>query len=429
MLTLSILLSTALASSGPTSRPGDDALLGAFPADDDGDRAPAAAPLAPNRFEPALIPALAASTDLGVLLGAVGSLAWFDDVHYPYRARLEALVLVSIRRGSDGRVVSPYQEAYAQLVMPDLAAGRLRLTLRIGYQRYGTAPYFGLGNASPSPDLALADTYYQYDRTTPNAIADVQLLIFAGLKLILGVRYQHNWITAYEPSKLTEDVATGDPVVRELLRGSGIYDSGVYGVGQSYTGLLYDHRDNEFVPRYGGLYEVSTRISPGPLFGTSFLYGAVLVHLRKYQSIYRDYVVLCGRLFTELLLGDPPFYELGQYESGSIGGANAIRGVPNLRYYGKAKLLASLEVRSMFASFRLFKQEFRLGAVLFFDSGRIWTDYRPLPALDGTGVGLKWGIGTGVRLLWGQTFMVRADLAWSPDSLPIGFYFAAGQAF
>ena len=71
-----------------------------------------------------------------------------------------------------------------------------------------------------------------------------------------------------------------------------------------------------------------------------------------------------------------------------------------------------------------------LALAAFFDCGRVWTELgRAHPELDGTGVGLKYGIGGGLRLQEGKTFVVRADLAWSPDATPIGAYFAAGQIF
>jgi hypothetical protein len=35
----------------------------------------------------------------------------------------------------------------------------------------------------------------------------------------------------------------------------------------------------------------------------------------------------------------------------------------------------------------------------------------------------------GLRLLSGDTFAVRADVAWSPDARPVGLYFAAGEVF
>ncbi len=64
------------------------------------------------------------------------------------------------------------------------------------------------------------------------------------------------------------------------------------------------------------------------------------------------------------------------------------------------------------------------------DGGRSWTELgHTHPDLDGTGLGLKYGIGGGLRLQEGHTFVVRADVAWSPDARPVGAYFAAGQIF
>lgn len=51
------------------------------------------------------------------------------------------------------------------------------------------------------------------------------------------------------------------------------------------------------------------------------------------------------------------------------------------------------------------------------------------PALDGRGVGSKVGIGGGVRIYGGKSFVVRGDIAWSPDARPIGGYPAPGEIF
>jgi hypothetical protein len=40
-------------------------------------------------------------------------------------------------------------------------------------------------------------------------------------------------------------------------------------------------------------------------------------------------------------------------------------------------------------------------------------------------VGRRWGL----RLQQGQAFVVRADLALSPDARPLGAYVTAGQLF
>jgi hypothetical protein len=51
------------------------------------------------------------------------------------------------------------------------------------------------------------------------------------------------------------------------------------------------------------------------------------------------------------------------------------------------------------------------------------------PELDGEGLGLKYGLGGGLRLLGGKTFVLRVDVAWSPDARPISAYLAAGHVF
>ena len=55
--------------------------------------------------------------------------------------------------------------------------------------------------------------------------------------------------------------------------------------------------------------------------------------------------------------------------------------------------------------------------------------------LDGSGVGLKYGVGGGVYVLWGQAAMLRIEAAYSPDavsenpSLPLGIYVEDGTMF
>jgi hypothetical protein len=64
-----------------------------------------------------------------------------------------------------------------------------------------------------------------------------------------------------------------------------------------------------------------------------------------------------------------------------------------------------------------------------FDTGRVFTDYEPIPELDGTKLGLKYGAGGGLRLHAGKTFVLRGDAVWSPDASPVGLYLAGGHVF
>ena len=131
------------------------------------------------------------------------------------------------------------------------------------------------------------------------------------------------------------------------------------------------------------------------------------------------------------MLGSPPFYELARFgDTDAIGGGNGVRGVPAQRYYGKVKVLGNFELRATPLAFRLWSKPFNLGVAVFVDAGRVWTELGSAhPELDGTGLGIKYGIGGGLRLQQGRTFLVRLDIAWSPDADPIGAYFGTGHVF
>ena len=139
---------------------------------------------------------------------------------------------------------------------------------------------------------------------------------------------------------------------------------------------------------------------------------------------------LAIRAVGDWQFGDVPFYELARYEDTfAFGGVNGVRGIPGQRYYGRIKLFSNVELRAQLFDFTLFRKPYALGGALFTDFGRLWTDFGSHPELDGTGLGLKYGLGGGLRLQQGKTFVIRVDVAWSPDARPIGAYLTAGHAF
>ena len=93
------------------------------------------------------------------------------------------------------------------------------------------------------------------------------------------------------------------------------------------------------------------------------------------------------------------------------------------------------EMRAQIVSFGFLGQQFRLGAQAFADAGRIWSDFKIDKERDGTGIGLKYGVGGGVHFIWGEAAIIRLEVAYSPDAtsanpgLPLGLYAADGLAF
>ncbi len=98
------------------------------------------------------------------------------------------------------------------------------------------------------------------------------------------------------------------------------------------------------------------------------------------------------------------------------------------------KAVANIELRVTHLRFRLFGDEFRVGNNIFVDSGRVFAEYKIDPR-DGKGLGLKYGVGAGVFVVWGTAAVFRVEFAYSPDAVsvnpgfPIGIYAADGQMF
>ena len=70
-----------------------------------------------------------------------------------------------------------------------------------------------------------------------------------------------------------------------------------------------------------------------------YSYQQINASTRFYVTPVPRWLTISGRVVGDLLLGDPPFYELARFEETSaIGGLKGVRGVPAERYYGKVKL-------------------------------------------------------------------------------------------
>jgi hypothetical protein len=170
------------------------------------------------------------------------------------------------------------------------------------------------------------------------------------------------------------------------------------------------------------------KVSPGGSTAFPYQYGNVNVIARAFVPIWKPRVTFAVRIVSDLLIGNPPFYELSRFEDTyALGGAGGVRGVPAQRYYGKVKLFGNAELRTELVPFHALDKPMVFGVVGFLDVGRVWADIHAEPALDGPGPGIKFGTGGGLRLQSGSAFVLRLDVAWSPDANPLSGYFAAGQ--
>lgn len=373
-----------------------------------------------------MVPIAGGDSDIGVGVGQLSSWARLDpgpDL-YIWRAETGAFLTFNLR---DGDLILPYQDFYVLLSRPDLGPGeRVRIDVRASYTRRTTLKFFGLGNASVDPRPAIPDDDAEYGRVHPTFWIRSRVRIDKTVFVQVGSVTTLNWLDVRQTSVLAQMQSGGSPEIRALL---GAFDT--HAVQLFEMGLVYDSRDNEIVTRKGAFHSLTARLSPSAGDWLPYGYQQVNGTLRFYLAPIPRWLMIAWRGVADVLTGDPPFYELERFEETSaIGGAKGVRGVPAQRYYGKVKLFQNLEARSELWGFRVLNKAFVLGAALFFDAGRVWTELgRSHPALDGSGLGLKYGIGGGIRLQQGETFVARADIAWSPDARPVGAYFAAGEVF
>jgi outer membrane protein assembly factor BamA len=230
----------------------------------------------------------------------------------------------------------------------------------------------------------------------------------------------------YDGSKLADDVAAG------AVRGTS--EMALAGVA---AGVFIDTRDSEFITRRGIFYQIGLSGTAGT--GDGVAYGEASAVLAHYAPLPGPFI-FASRIVASAQFGTVPFYDMlqaGVFEPQYVlGGETGVRGVPNGRYAGLLKFITNTEIRcTPFPRFHVLGQRFLIGTTTFFDWGRVWSDYTRNPALDGTTLGLKYGIGGGLFLQWGEAAIFRIEAAYSPDavaenpSLPVGIYVSDGAMF
>ena len=365
--------------------------------------------------EVGVLPLIGGDTDNGFGAGAIGSVADFDGKSQPYKWQLQFATFLATK----GSPIDPsYEDAFANLILPQLLDGRLRLEIRPAFTHESALRFYGLGNNVKIPSQTDATRDF-YTRLHPQLDVMSRWKISPAWSIVGGAHFLYN-DTTYDPaSTLAMEVPTIDHKANEA-----------HGIAKFQTGAVYDTRDNEISPNSGSFHSLYVYASPAIGSALPYKYEQLDLQFRWYTTL-SPRNVLAIRTVGDVLLGDVPFYELSRYENTSaIGGSLGIHGVPGYSYYGKVKVFGNVELRTRINNFDFWGKKYKFGIATFFDAGRLWTDLRVShPELDGTGLGLHWGTGAGIRLQQGRAFLVRADIAWSPDAQPIAGYVLADHIF
>jgi outer membrane protein assembly factor BamA len=359
------------------------------------------------------LPAFNYDSDEGFGYGVTGGLYQYGDGRRgPYVWALEPTVFFTSHGHNS---VSIFYDA------PEQFGHGLRMTARLNIDRDCCQPYYGLGNAAPY-DTALVNrpslpNYYSYERDRLAVAADLQWSVVRHLRVLTGVAAQRNTATSRDSSTLfAENVANGT-----VAAGEG--RSTVLG---PRVGVVYDSRDFERDPRRGVWMEGLAW--EGLALGSGDEFTRLTATLRGYVSP-APWLTFAARVLAEHVRGDMPLTLLADIGSSyqdftGVGGAESVRGVLRLRYLGRTRALSNLEVRWRGPRFRLLGAPWQVGAVGFVDAGRVW-DSRGFG--DGAS-GLHWGRGAGLRLAWGQSFIIAADFAYGAEA-GLQTYLRLGQLF
>jgi hypothetical protein len=385
------------------------------------------------RYEPAGFPIIGGNSDIGFELGGAGTLSRFADGIVPYRWNMDLVAAASFKSVPGGVEVA--QQSYLwDIDVPGLAGGRLRVNPFAEFRRTTDQGYFGIGNASSASVPRGADSrYFQYIHEEAGVRQLTRYELSGPLYFLSSTIGRYVQPTVYAGSKLAEDAVARAPNGSPLVLG--VRELGIVSEG---VGILYDTRDSEIYTRAGWLEQVGVRFSQAFPLSAGITFGEAEIAVAKYTPL-GDAVVLAAQVIADAKFGNVPYFELftgGVFNPDyMIGGSASIRGVPFGRYLGQIKAVGNVELRALHLRFRALGQSFRLGNDIFFDTGRVWTDYTFHSPLDGSGLGLKWGAGAGAYILWGQAAMFRLDVAYSPDAasenagFPLGVYIEDGLSF
>ncbi len=374
-----------------------------------------------------LVPVAGGDTDIGIGAGYFAGLVRMKKGVEPYVWNLESAAFVTFKPRDGGGVLAPYQDLFVKLTVPRFLGKAVRLEIAPEYS-WETLSYYGVGNASSAqkPDGTNAQ-FFEYVRVHPVLPVTLHLRVFDHFATTTGIAFTQNWLEVKNGTRLDVDATSKDPELKRLLGHARADHANLY----FKYGVRWDTRNNEISPTTGMYHNADVKLAPGGEASKfPYRYGQTTAIFRAYTPLIKERLVLAVRLVGDVFFGDVPFYELSRFaDTYAIGGVNGVRGVPAQRYSGRMKVLGNVELRGHIVKFKALGKDLEAGAVVFLDGGRVWADTKSEPQLDGSGLGLKYGIGTGARLRSGNAFLLRLDVAWSPDATPIGAYLATGEIF
>ena len=364
---------------------------------------------APGHWTFAGVPRVTVNSDEGFGLGLRGTLFWHRFEQRPYKTA------ISFQAWATTRLV---QHHFVRVDAIDAFNLPVRLETEAGLFSIVTLPFCGDPVGTSASNDCVDDDDTRLRSVEPYGLVNTRfrLLKQPFLKDTLKLEAFVGWRgTQYIPGSLFDDDGDGEadlfpsPGSRyALLHPDG--EPGFASVLQA--GLAIDTRDDEPNPTRGFFVDGSVRGSD-PFVGSAFSFVGANLTARLYAPLVPSRsIVVAERIIIDGVLGDAPWRERvrfgGLVEAAGIGGLDVGRGIRLARYPGRLRLSLQHELRAMPLVLDVWGNSLGLPVALFLDTGAAVDDFTAPPRL-------LVGGGISFRVVWNKTFVMRLDLALSPE--------------
>jgi len=344
-----------------------------------------------------LIPVVTYTSELGLIMGAIGTRYHLSDDVKPYRSQLLLNMVGSTGGYFAGDIIYDQVKAFDT---------DLRLTFELSFYQLFEDYYFGRGNDLKFDEDRWDNEHYYFKSF--------------GNEFTIKGRYPHQ---AYENGAYSDWIfetgysymnpkTLGDTTQLAIDRPRGVPSAFN---GQLGLGWVYENRDDEINPTEGNyLWMLATA---APNFVGDFGYLKTWLEARQYFSFDAGLTWTTAFRFNwKHSFGDEPFWALPE-----AGEGGSLRGYPFRRFIDNGAITMNAELRTWFINFESVK--IKLGGVVFTDAGRVFRNlddykyaYSDLHITSGFG---------GVVSLFNPNFILRMDLGFSAE----GYLFYSGIGY
>jgi outer membrane protein assembly factor BamA len=349
----------------------------------------------------AFLPALAYSSDLGLVGGGIMSRYKFADDITPFYSYLHFNAVASTK----GLISSTFL-----FDKPQFSGKDQRLTTELYISRFLQSQFYGIGNYNELPKaLRDRDDFYFYKSFSTGAEITFRKPIFKKttqkkLDIFANATFEYRspWGNDSDQYIIQQQPFGVDGTRAASLGG----------------GLIWDNRDNEFEPSKGLYGKAGVKIGNN-IWGSSDDYFLFESDVRTYKSFnFLRTITFANRLTFHHASGDAAYWLLPE-----LGGEDLMRGYPENRFRDDNALLLNTEFRTWLIEWPEF--DIRLGGTLFMDVGRTFPTGAPFSVITDD---LKYSFGFGgTSSFFNRNFILRGDVGFSPEGY--GIYFTAGYLF